>query len=277
MFKISELYIYPVKSLGGIKLEQAVITDRGIKYDRRWMLVDTNNRFISQRECAKMALLKTNISADHLTVTNTSDNSSVNIPLASEKNEFVQVTIWDDTCTGQLVDDDIDAWFTDALGRHVRLVYMPDDTMRFTESAYAPAGSITSFSDAYPFLLIGQSSLDDLNKRLNSRLPVDRFRPNIVFTGGAPYQEDIIDSFTINNISFNGVKLCARCIMITIDQANASMGKEPTKTLASYRARNNKMYFGQNLTHSGSGTIAVGDELAVLSTHNDERFIIPVK
>jgi uncharacterized protein YcbX len=277
MFKISELYIYPIKSLGGIKLDNAVITDRGIKHDRRWMLIDANNRFISQRECAKMALLKTHISADYLTVTNTSDNSSINIPLTPPKKEAIQVTIWDDDCTGQLVDNDIDTWFTNVLGRDIRLVYMPDSTARFTEPAYAPADSITSFSDAYPFLLIGQSSLDDLNNRLNSRLPINRFRPNIVFTGGTPYQEDLMNSFTINNIAFNGVKLCARCIMITIDQTDASIGKEPTKTLASYRAKNNKIYFGQNLVHSGGGTISVGDELAVLSTHTDERFIIPIK
>jgi uncharacterized protein YcbX len=277
MFKISELYIYPVKSLGGIKLAKAIITDRGIKHDRRWMLIDPNNRFISQREFAKMALLKTDITDEYLTVTNTSDNSSINIPLTPVKNEVIQVTIWDDTCTGQLVSDDINAWFTNALGRDIRLVYMPDSTARFTEPAYSPADSITSFSDAYPFLLIGQSSLDDLNKRLNSQLPINRFRPNIVFTGGAPYQEDIMNSFTINNIAFNGVKLCARCIMITIDQTDASIGKEPTKTLASYRAKNNKIYFGQNLVHRGSGTISVGDELAVLSTHTDERFIIPIK
>lgn len=277
MLRISELYIYPVKSLSGIKLDNAVITDRGIKHDRRWMLIDSDNRFISQRECSKMALLKTHITDECLTVTNTSDNSSVNIPLAPVKKEVIQVTIWDDTCTGQLVDNDIDVWFTNALGRDIRLVYMPDSTARFTEPAYAPEGSITSFSDAYPFLLIGQSSLDDLNKRLNSQLPINRFRPNIVFTGGAPYQEDMMDSFTINNIAFNGVKLCARCVIITIDQADASIGKEPTKTLASYRAKNNKIYFGQNLVHSGSGTISVGDELSVLSTHNDDRFIIPIK
>ncbi|MES2375620.1 MAG: MOSC N-terminal beta barrel domain-containing protein [Bacteroidota bacterium] len=277
MIKISELYIYPIKSLGGIKLDKAVITDRGFQYDRRWMLIDINNRFISQRECAKMALLKTSISDHSLTVTFTLDNSFIKIPLLPVKKEVIQVTIWDDACAGQLVSDEIDAWFTHVLGINIRLVYMPESTARFTDPGYAPADSITSFSDAYPFLMIGQSSLDDLNKRLNRKLPIDRFRPNIVFTGGTPYQEDIMNGFTINNITFNGVKLCARCVMITIDQADASMEKEPTKTLASYRAKNNKIYFGQNLVHRGSGTISVGDELSVLSTHNNERFIIPEK
>jgi uncharacterized protein YcbX len=275
MFKISELYIYPIKSLGGIKLDKATITDRGFQYDRRWMLIDENNRFISQRECAKLALLKTHISDDFLTVTNTLNNTSIKIALVPVKKEVIQVIIWDDVCTGQLIDEDIDAWFTGVLGMPARLVYMPDSTERFTEAAYAPADSITSFSDAYPFLIIGQSSLDDLNKRLNEPLSINRFRPNIVFTGGEPYYEDTMHNLTINNITFNGVKLCARCNVITINQDDASISKEPTKTLASYRKKNNKIYFGQNLVHSGIGTISVGDNLTVLSTHNDDRFIIP--
>ena len=277
MFKISELYIYPIKSLAGIQLNEAVMTDRGFQYDRRWMLIDNNNRFISQRECAKMALLKTHISDHQLTVTDTSNNSFINIPLTTEKQKLIQVSIWDDECLGQLINDDINNWFTNTLGRDIRLVYMPDSTKRFTDPAYAPADSITSFSDAYPFLIIGQSSLDDLNNRLNAKVQINRFRPNIVFTGGAPYQEDVMDSFTINNIRFNGVKLCARCPIITIDQSDASKGKEPTKTLASYRAKNNKIYFGQNLVHTDKGTITVGDELFITSVHNDERFLIPAK
>jgi uncharacterized protein YcbX len=277
MFQISELYIYPIKSLGGIKLNKATITDRGFKFDRRWMLIDDNNRFISQRECAVMALLKTSISDEFLIVTDTRTNASINLSLVAVNQGIKIVKIWDDTCAVQLVSNAADAWFTKALGMNTRLVYIPDDTKRFTDPEYTSADNLTSFSDAYPFMIIGQSSLDDLNKRLNDFLPINRFRPNIVFTGGKPYQEDLMDSFTINNITFNGVKLCARCNIITIDQYNASTGKEPTKTLSFYRAKNNKIYFGQNLIHSGTGTISVGDELLLLTTHDQDRFIIPQK
>jgi uncharacterized protein YcbX len=238
------------------------------------MLIDDNNRFISQRDHPKMALLNTTINTDFLTVSSISINTLINIPLSPVKQDVILVNIWDDTCLAQLVCDEADAWFTSILGINVRLVFMPDDTTRFTDPEYAPAESITSFSDAFPFLMIGQSSLDDLNERLAEPLPINRFRPNIVFTGGAPYQEDIIDNFTINNIVFNGVKLCARCNMITINQDDASAAKEPTKTLASYRARNNKIYFGQNLVHSGTGLISVGDELVLITEHVEERFII---
>jgi uncharacterized protein YcbX len=275
MFQISELYIYPIKSLGGIKLDSCPVTDRGLKYDRRWMLIDENNRFVSQREFRKMALLKTKLSAEFLTVTNTQDNISLNIPLNIDKQQLISVSVWDDSCLAQAVSDEADKWFSKALGSNVRLIYMPDDSHRFVEADYAIDNEITSFSDAFPFLLIGQSSLDDLNDRLDAPIPIDRFRPNIVFTGGKPYFEDYMDNITINNVTFNGVKLCARCNVPTIDQATAIGSKEPTKTLASYRAKNKKIYFGQNLVHSGTGNIKVGDELKLISTHTSERFFIP--
>ena len=274
MLQISELYVYPIKSLGGIAVKQAIITDRGFQHDRRWMLVDVNNRFLSQREIAAMALLKVNITVDGLQVINTINQNIIHLPFLPLKSEFIEVAIWDDICSAQLVSNEADNWFSVALGIECRLVYMPDDTRRLTDGRYSPADNITSFSDAYPFMMIGQASLDDLNSRLAIPLPINRFRPNIVFTGGYPYQEDIIDRIIINNIPFNGVKLCARCNIPTIDQTTGIASKEPTKTMASYRAKNHNVYLGQNLVHSGSGTISVGDELSIISVHHEDRFLI---
>lgn len=274
MLKISELYIYPIKSLGGISLRQSEVTDRGFKYDRRWMLVDDNNQFLSQREVATMALLKVGLSDNGLTVTNTTNADGLFIPFTSAKREFLEVIIWDDTCTAQLVSDEANKWFTQALGLSCRLVYMPDDSQRPTDPRYAD-NNITSLSDGYPFMMIGQASLDELNSHLEESLPINRFRPNMVFTGGLPFQEDIMNEFTINNIHFNGVKLCARCNITTINQDDASKGKEPLKTLSGYRSKNKKIYFGQNVVHTGVGVVTVGDELKVLSIHNEDRFIIP--
>jgi uncharacterized protein YcbX len=138
MLRISELYIYPIKSLGGIKLDTALVTDRGFEYDRRWMLVDDNNRFISQREFPVMALLRPSMSSDHLIVTNTYNNTSINISLTPVKKEVINVSVWDDTCTAQLVSDEADKWFTNALGINTRLVYMPNDTERPIDPNYAP-------------------------------------------------------------------------------------------------------------------------------------------
>jgi uncharacterized protein YcbX len=274
MLRVSQLYIYPVKSLGGIALNTATVTDRGFQYDRRWMLVDHNNLFISQREVHQMALLKLQVTESGIRVNHTVQNVSYIIPFEPKKDEFAEVTIWDDTCTGQFVSDEADKWFSDVLEISCRLVYMPNDSHRITDQRYTNENSITSFSDAYPFLMIGQASLDDLNGRLAETLPMTRFRPNIVFTGGAPYEEDTMNTFIIGNITFYGVKLCARCVMTTIDQETAIAGKEPLKTLARYRSKNHKIMFGQNLAHKGLGEIKVGDQLEVLKLNFEERFVI---
>lgn len=274
MLRVSQLYIYPIKSLGGIALDKALVTDRGFQHDRRWMLVDHNNLFISQRDVHQMALLKPSLTDEGIKVTHCVKQSLFTIPFGRLKNEFAEVTIWDDTCTGQFVSDQADEWFSSMLGMSCRLVYMPDQTHRITDQRYTSENSITSFSDAYPFLLIGQSSLDDLNSKLTATLPMNRFRPNIVFTGGDPYQEDLMHTFTIGGITFHGVKLCARCVMTTIDQENGSSGKEPLKTLARYRSKNKKIMFGQNLSHEGLGEIKIGDQLQIIKLNQEDRFLV---
>ena len=275
ILKISELFIYPIKSLPGISLQQARITPKGFEHDRRWMLVDENNMFMSQREIPQMTQLIVAVEDNGLRITHRVTGEWTLIPFNYPKsNPTAQVTIWDDVCTAKFVSDEVYEWFSKMIGIKCRLVYMPDDSMRIVDQRYAIEESVTSFSDAYPFLIIGQASLDELNSRLTEPLPMDRFRPNIVFTGGEPFEEDLIGHFTIGNIDFYGVKLCARCIMTTIDQEKGSKGKEPLKTLASYRFKNNKILFGQNLVHKGDGVVAVGDQLIVKSRNADERFIV---
>lgn len=264
MLTISELYIYPVKSLGGISLTTAQLTDRGFEYDRRWMLVDENNQFISQREAPTMALLKVQVTAAGLLIKNTTiAGTELLVPFQPEISETEMVTVWSNRCRAQRVSDAADAWFTRQLGRPCKLVYMPDATHRYVDGRYAHNKEITSFSDGYPLLLISQASLDDLNSRLAAPLPMDRFRPNIVFSGGTPFLEDLMATFTINDITFNSVKPCARCVMTTIDQQTAQTAKEPLKTLSTYRMKNNKVLFGQNLLYRGNGVISVGDTITI--------------
>jgi len=276
MLQISQLYIYPIKSLGGIPVNSAEITSRGFKYDRRWMLVDEQNRFLTQREHSQMALIKVAVEADCLLVSHHS-YGLIKVPFVFDATTSHQVAIWDDITIGVYINDDIDDWFSAALNIKCRLVYMPDDAAREVDQRYARPGMITSFADAYPFLLIGQASLDDLNSRLSETLPMDRFRPNIVFTGGLAFEEDLMNHITIAGINFYGAKLCARCVMTTINQQTGVKAKEPLKTLAKYRFKNNKILFGQNLVHQGQGLVTVGDTLDVLSTHNEDRFIIEKK
>ena len=259
---ISELFIYPVKSLGGISVPSAVLTDRGFEYDRRWMLVDKDHRFLSQRELPQMALLQVQLHEQGLIVWHKKlDQSSLLIPFEPAGENCV-VSVWEDECSARWVSSEADEWFSRMLSFPCRLVYMPDSSHRLVDDRYAHRREVTSFSDAFPLLLIGQASLDDLNKRLSSPLGMDRFRPNMVFTGGEPYQEDNMPHFQIAGISFFGVKPCARCVITTIDQLTAGKSKEPLRTLNGYRSRNNKIYFGQNLLFEGSGKIAVNDTIS---------------
>ena len=261
MLRVSQLYIYPVKSLGGIPLSTANITDRGLEHDRRWLLIDDNNIQLTQREYPNMALLQPKITPDGLLITHTPTNTPFLIPYKPTTTAFVNVQCWDDIVRAQLVDPHADTWFSDILNTNCRLVYMPDETHRQTDLQYTQKGHFTSFADGYPFLLIGEASLDELNSRLDQPLPMNRFRPNIVFTGGQPFEEDQLHDFTIAGVRFNGVKLCARCVMTTINQLTAEKGKEPLRTLAKYRAQGHKILFGQNLIHHGPGRLTLGDQL----------------
>ena len=266
MITVSELYIYPVKSLGGIKIDAAELTDRGFKHDRRWMLVDNDNRFLTQREHSQMALIGTSITEDGIYVFQKSSPSQhVLIPFSYSSSKKIIVNIWDDLCDAVAVSDELNEWFSDALSISCKLVHMPDDSLRKVDERFAVTkNEVTSFSDAYPILIISQESLNDLNSRLPHQLPMNRFRPNIVVEGCEPYEEDTMQHFRINGIDFYGVKLCARCVMPTINQDTAEKSKEPTRTLYNYRRREHNVYFGQNVLYHNTGVIKVGDTLDIL-------------
>lgn len=268
MGSISQLFIYPIKSLGGIAVNSALVTDRGLQNDRRFMLVDENKIFLTQREHRTMALLKTVIEDDELIIYH-KDNPAdkLQVPLVPEPSAFTTtVNVWDDWCEGQYINEEADKWFSEKLNFSCRLVYMPESTKRKVDNRYALNNDITNFSDGYPILIIGQSSLDDLNNRMEEALPMNRFRPNIVIVGSQPFQEDMMEHFTVNGMDFYGVKLCARCVITTTNQDTGDIGKEPLKTLAQYRRIDNKVLFGQNVLCQGAGIISVGNEIKIVKT-----------
>lgn len=265
MYTLSDIFIYPVKSLGGISLAEAKIERRGLQYDRRWMLVDEAGRFVSQREIPKMALLGTAIEPPFLKVFWRHDPAQrVLVPLRPDRShETLRVEIWSDMCAARKMDNEINNWFSDHLNQHLRMVYMPDTTRRRADGRYAPKGHYVSFADGYPVLLVGQASLDELNRRLAQPLPMNRFRPNFVFSGGEPFEEDTWRDFTVGEVPFRGVKPCARCIIPTTDQETAARAAEPLKTLATFRKFGNKILFGQNVIWMGDGeqVVRVGEPL----------------
>ena len=266
--KVSQLNIYPIKSLGGIPVSSVNITDRGFEHDRRWMLTDKNNRFISQREIADMALLQVEILKDGLKIYHKNDPANcIEIPFNPSTFETAMVDIWGIQCEAQLVNAEADKWFSKILNTHCRLVYMPDSTKVKIDERYAISHQdITSFSDGYPILMISEASLQHLNTRMEVSLPMNRFRPNLVFTGGDPFIEDRMKEFSINGCTFFGVKPCARCVITTIDQDAAEKGKEPLKTLSLYRKKDTKVFFGENVIAAGTGVINVGDTITILQT-----------
>jgi uncharacterized protein len=266
MLTVSGLYIYPIKSLGGIAVSSAMVTSRGLQHDRRLVLVNDNNKAITQRDFPAMALLQPALAGNGLSIHHAHQTTApLFVPAQPAGAQKINVGVWDDECAALVYDAGINTWFSRILGTSCRLVWMPESTQRMVDDRYAGKEEIVSFADAYPLLLIGQSSLDDLNSRLPAPVGMNRFRPNIVFNGGPAFLEDSLAAFTINNISFRGVKPCARCMMTTINQEDASQSKEPLKTLASYRRKGNKILFGENLLMNATGTISIGDTITIKS------------
>ncbi|HEX8356570.1 MAG TPA: MOSC N-terminal beta barrel domain-containing protein [Segetibacter sp.] len=263
--KLQDIYVYPIKSLGGIRLQEAEVLEAGLQYDRRWMLTDKTGEFLSQRTLASLALLQVNLLPDGLLISHKKNTiTPLTIPFAPAAARQLTVQVWDDECAALEVAAFANEWFSDALKTEVRLVKMPDATRRLVDTKYAKNNETVSFADGYPFLLISQASLDDLNRKLETPVSMDRFRPNFVMAGGAPYCEDMMGTFCIAGITFEAVKPCKRCVMTTINQEDGSKGKEPLKTLATYRKIEDKVIFGQNLLHTGAGVVKAGDEVSVL-------------
>jgi len=250
--------------LGGISVDSAVVEERGLRYDRRWMLIDENGTFITQRKYAELSLLAVKLEADYIEVSHKMEvDKAVKYRINEHSDVLIAVTIWDDATFGYEVNPAVSAWFTNFMQMNVRLVKMAEDARRLVDTEYAYHDEVVSFADGYPCLLIGQSALDGLNAKLDSAIRMDRFRPNFVFTGGEPHVEDDFATFSIGEVTFNAVKPCARCVLTTIDQQTGAKGAEPLKTLATYRKKGNKIMFGQNLLHQKTGVVRVGDELVV--------------
>ena len=263
---LSEIYIYPVKSLKGISLSEAQVEDRGLRLDRRWMLVDDKNQFLTQREFPRMAIV--NISVDRDSLTAAIEDSKKIIPFFPNSNENASVKIWKSRVRARVYAAEINEWFSEMIGTKCRLVLMPEEVKRKVDPFYAVRKfkNIVSFADGYPFLLIGEGSLRDLNSKLETPLPMNRFRPNLVVKESQPFAEDGWKKIKIGEKIFHVVKPCDRCIITTVDQETGERnGKEPLKTLSTYRNRNGKVLFGQNLIAENPGaSIRVGDKVEVI-------------
>lgn len=263
---ISELAIYPVKSVRQIKLQKSSLQFGGLKYDRRWMVVDTNGVMITQRKVARLCLIQPeliNPEIDCSLSLNAPDmlEIKVSVPDGSIKRS---VKVWDDCCNAHDAGDEVANWLSDFLNIECSLVYFPDDEIRIVDQTYARPDDHTAFSDGFPILLTSQASLDDLNSRMDEVIPMARFRPNVVVSGCEAYVEDDWKQLKVGDIALRIVKPCSRCVIPSIDIATASRCEEPTKTLIAYRKHDNKIFFGQNVVADGEGEIEVGMKVIVI-------------
>ena len=269
--RLSNLYLYPIKSAAGVPLEWWEVDDLGLRFDRRWMVVDPQGEFITQRDLPRMAWIRVRVDEPHLVI-EAPGMPPLGLALEPPGGEPIRVTVWADRFEARLPDREADRWLTEFLGMDCRLAYCPSETMRRVDRRYSPADRRVGFADAFPFLVIGSASLDDLNRRLSSPLPMNRFRPNLVVGGSEPFSEDTWRRIRIGAMEFHLVKPCSRCVITTTDQTTAerSPEQEPLRTLATFRLRNGQVMFGQNAIHGGKGRLQVGDMVEVLEERERE-------
>jgi len=273
---LSEINIYPIKSLGGVSVKTSVVENRGLQFDRRWLLVDENNQFLTQRSFPKMATVGVKILTNGLRVS--SKGETLEISFEPTTNETASVKIWSSRCRARVYEREINEWFSDILQTNCKLVLMPEETRRKVNYFYAVhKDDVVSFADGYPFLLVGENSLADLNARLETPVLMNRFRPNLVVKDSEAFAEDDWKKIKIGECVFHIVKPCARCVITTIDQAGGvKTGVEPLKTLATYRipkrSIKKKILFGQNLIAENVGAnLNVGDEIEVIEMQAKKR------
>ena len=259
---LGAIYRYPVKSLRGEAFESLDVGPRGFEYDRHWMLVDDDGRFLTQRQLPRMALVDANRLDDGRLRLQAPDMPVLYIGAAA--GDPMEVTVWGDRLDAVLADGQASEWLSRFLQRPCHLVFMPQQTTRAVDPDYAGVHDQVGFADGFPFLLISQGSLDDLNRRLEQPVPMRRFRPNLVVEGCEPYAEDDWRRIRIATLDFRVAKPCSRCIVPTIEIETAERNPEPLRTLSAYRKRDNKIYFGQNLIHDGIGRLEVGMPVEIL-------------
>lgn len=267
MKQISGIYIYPVKSLGGVPLTESGVGQHGLTYDRQWMVVDMKGMFVSQRKVPKMALIQPVLRDGQLILSQGRDpNDCVATPLSGpEQAADVRVQVWKDSVEAKLCREEVNEWLSDQLGTFCRLVYLPLPNARPLSERYGRPGEATLFADSCPLLITGEAALQDLNSHLADPVPMNRFRPNLVFAGGTAFEEEEWSSFAISNVPFRGIRKCTRCKVINTDQTTAAVYQEPLATLATYRRDAQGVNFGLHATLAegqDAALIRVGDQVS---------------
>ncbi|WP_049650970.1 MOSC domain-containing protein [Kitasatospora sp. MY 5-36] len=278
---LTGLHVYPVKSMYRLSPDTAVVQPWGLAGDRRWMLADANGRFVSQREDAALARVRTGLLPDGVLTLTTPDGSRIEVPApaVAAGDPLADVEVWGTRFRAAEADKETHRWIAEHLGDY-RLVHLDDPRARPVDPEYSAPGDSVSMADGYPLLLTTTASLDRLNELIaaenpdgHETLPMERFRPSVVIGGTEPWAEDTWRRIRIGSVTFKVVKPCGRCMITTTDQETGERrGKEPLRTLARHHRLLRKAAFGQNLIPERPagvegdelGTLRLGDGLEVL-------------
>lgn len=258
-YVIKELYLYPIKSLAGIRVESAKAEEMGFENDRRWMLIDEENQFITQRKYPNLSQFYPEIAVDKIIISH--QNTTHEFFIDETLGEPLFSKVWDDETKVLEVNKVTSKWFSEALGFECKLVKIANKGARKHSSSKLNTTLNVSLADGYPYLLIGSESLDFLNEKLEEKITMARFRPNIVISSSIAHEEDSFGNFQIGTVKFKNAKPCGRCIMINNDPKKGIVKKEPLKTLSTYRNVDNSILFGTNVMCLNEGEIRVGDAL----------------
>ena len=267
---VASLHLHPLKSCAQLDVDALDITPRGPAGDRRWLVVDGEDRFVTARQRPEMVGLRATPTPSGLCIeARGCDPLQVDTPRPDGLRR--RVAIWRDSVDALDAGDAAAAWLSSYLGVEARLVHMDAATHRAVDPEFGVAGDEVSFADAYPLLAISQAALDGLNARLAEPVSMARFRPNLVIGGAPAHAEDGWRRVRIGAVEFEAVKPCTRCVFTTVDPATLTRDAdgEPLRTLATYRrappeARVQGVTFGMNLIPRGTGTIRVGDNVETL-------------
>lgn len=258
---VSQLHIYPVKSLRGISVESLSLTNSGPDFDRKWMVVSPNGKFLTQRVLPKMCLINTALNNGVLTLSH-SGLSPVEVPAGGGR--AIEVTVWRDTVSAEDCGDEIAGWLSAALGKECRMVFMPSGNERIATKRNYQFSSLYGFADGYPLLLASESSLAEFNTYLTRPVGMDRFRPNVVVRGSSAFAEDHWQEINIDSHSFILTSPCTRCAVPSIDQATAEKEQQVLDTLNTHRRFDKETRFGQNVVYQHESTIAVGHKVEIV-------------
>lgn len=253
--RLRELWIYPVKSVAGVRLRSAEVVERGLAGDRRYMVVSPDGRFLTQREQPALATLRAEPTPRGLSLR---APGGARIEVDPERGEPREVTVWGDAVAARDLGAGPARLLSEHLGVEARLVYMPGSTRRPADREHAREDDVVSFADGFPFLLTSTASLAALDERLEEPVDMRRFRPNLVVEGAAPFAEDDWARIEIGPITFLGSKPCSRCAIVDVDPDRGVRDGRVLPELNRFRKVDRQVIFGVNLVHDGRGRLEEG-------------------